>query len=286
MDRSWLFLILVLALGGCSDRSRKPLAVSCNAWIGYTPFLYMHEAGWLTDRPVRIVPVVSLLESVKLMESGVVDAIGGTQQEFRHLRRTMTVTPQMLLDRSLGADAVFANRPANALDARGVDVYLEVGSVNELLLDLFVRKFDLNASNWRKVNKDQFDISRLPMQQTPTVIVTYEPYLEDVERNGYVQVASSNDPELFIVDMLIARQGVDPDAVALLRTLYARAVDVLLRDPRGYYERIKGYLDGQSYGDFTAGLAHVAWLHGTPEPAVLNALNAQDLPVEALRHAY
>jgi hypothetical protein len=67
--------------------------------------------------------------------------MGGTQQEFEHLLQTMPVKPTFLLDFSNGADALFSNFTITQLKSthEKIDVYMEKGSANELMLNFFVK---------------------------------------------------------------------------------------------------------------------------------------------------
>jgi len=286
-----VFVLLLLLAAGCSKKDDTTLTISVNPWIGYTPLFYIMESGWLDDESIRILPVVSLSESMKLMESSMVEGIGGTQQELLHLNRTTRVVPVLLLDRSVGSDALFANRPVPVLQQSTgpIDVYLERGSVNEVLLKLFAQKYGLDPSRFRKIHRDQYSISRLPLQTEPTIIVSYEPYLEDIRQNGYDLLATSAQKGLYIIDMLLLRQNAaerHAEQLKTLQILISRAVAELRRDPKGYYERVKPYLDRQSYEGFQVSLEGIIWLFNAPGDDSVDALRQQQIPTEYLNHAY
>jgi len=258
----FLFSIFLIS---CTSNSKKQIDFVLNPWVGYTPFFYMYEKGWLDSDDIHIIPVTSLSESVKLFESGKANLIGATQQELKHLSHTADVLPFMLLDRSNGADAIFSNISLEKLKVltTPVNVLLELNSVNELLFDLFVKKNGLDISNFRLINTDQLSISRKILLEEPTILVTYEPYLSDVAENGYSIIADSNDEGLYILDILIIdsrMKSLYADELAALQSNFYKALKVLEADPKEYYETVKMYLDGQSYEEFLESLDGIKWM--------------------------
>ncbi|MEA2028958.1 MAG: hypothetical protein U9N49_08280, partial [Campylobacterota bacterium] len=266
-----LFLVffsffIFLGFGGCNSKPNKPLTIVVNPWIGYIPFFYMQESGWLENKNIKVSSVVSLIESVKMIESGMADAMGGTQIEFNHLNNVLQVEPYLFLDRSNGADAIFANRSIDEIKRlnKPIEVFLEKGSINELMLELFAKKYKLELSHFYIQNFDQYTISRLALQKDPIMIITYEPYLEDIKKNGYRMIANSNDEGFNIIDVLIVTQIAQKryqEELKLLHTLYRQAIQELQKDPQAFYEKIKVHLDGQSYDDFIGSIRGIEWIY-------------------------
>jgi len=170
---SFVILAIITAIG-CSLSISQPLRISTNLWIGYSPLFYIQQKGWLKEHNIEIVNVVSLSENMQMYESGLVHAFTGTQYEFKQMRKqTEDLEPTILLDRSLGGDVIMGNRDIETLQkAKTINVYLEIESVNKVLLDCFVELYGIDASVLHLINKDSDESSMLPMKDEPTLIMS------------------------------------------------------------------------------------------------------------------
>ncbi len=285
------FLLAWFALSACTEKKHEKFVIAVNPWIGYTPLLYIKESGWFDEYNIDVLHVISLSESVKLLESDMAQAIGGTQQEYLHLSRTMKTYPAILLDHSNGGDAIYASLDMAQIkgSTTPIHTYMETGTVNELLFDLFVKKYDLNSSMFIKNDLDQYSISKLRRDglDHDAMLISYEPYLGQIARNGFREVANSTDHELLIVDMLLVRDKYydkQRSQLEVINRLIGKALDDLHKDPRRYYQKIRRYLDNQSYEEFLESLKGICWIYSDSSMHI-DELIKQNLPTGNLLNA-
>ena len=286
-----LILILVLLMqSSCTSASREPLRIGTNLWIGYTPLFYANERGWLAEGNIRLINAVSLYESMQMFAVGNTDAFTGTQYEYHVQRRTHpSLLPVILLDRSRGGDIIMSNRDLDTLrkSDRPVDVWLEVDSVSQELFKAFVRAKDLEGKKYRFHNLDPESISELPLQKTPAMLVTYEPYDDPLRSRGYRELCNSADPTLHfqIIDALYVPKEVLENRhkeLAALNRAIARALRDLHKDPRAFYGYIKNYLHGEDYAHFRDSMERIEWIYGQRRRPFLEKVQALGLPVKSL----
>ncbi|MGD9808149.1 MAG: hypothetical protein AB7E76_09465 [Deferribacterales bacterium] len=168
----------VFFIYGCGNHNESKLRISLNSWIGYSPVYYVKEKGWM-DSEIEFHSVVSLEESVKMFQAGITDGFCGTQYEYRHsnLLKESTV-PVILIEVSKGGDVVLSNfdiTDKDNLHGR-IDVYLELQTINSIIFQRFVEKYDLGDCELNLINMNQFNISKLQPAADKLIMVTYEPY--------------------------------------------------------------------------------------------------------------
>ena len=285
-----ILLAVLFFVSACSLTPSKPLRISANLWIGYTPLFYIKERGWLEGKNIELVNVVSLYENMQMYAVGNADAFTGTQYEYHVQRQTHpTLTPVLLLDRSRGGDIVMANRdlPTLRKSDHPIDVWLEVDSVSQELFRAFIRAKNLEGKKYRFHNLDPESISKLPLKKSPTILVTYAPYDNPLRERGYREVATTADPALDfqIIDALYTD---DEDLrhfhkeLATLNRLIARALHDLRKDPKTYYHYVQHYLQGEDYPRFLESLATIEWIYAKRDKRFLESLQNMGLPTDHL----
>lgn len=288
---AFVLLFVGLILASCSHSGQKPIVISTNAWVGYSPLFYAREMGWLKESKIELISVVSLGESMHLYDAGASDVFTGTQHEFEKQREQYPdLIPIILFDRSNGGDAVMSNRSIEELcrSKEAIDVYMEIDSVNEELMNYFVAKYGISKSRLKLHNRVQDEIQL--MTNTPSagavLIVTYDPYNMTLEKNGFSEVASTRDNnDLFVVDAMYARSSLyyaNKKQFEKLNAVMARSIDALKKDPRGYYTKVKPYLDNPTYEEFVHMLQNIEWIHGKPSPQLQERLNEIQFPTKEL----
>ncbi|HSR74496.1 MAG TPA: hypothetical protein VLL31_06595, partial [Sulfurovum sp.] len=127
---------------------------------------YIQQKGWLKEHNIEMVNVVSLSESMQMYESGFVNAFTGTQYEFERMKKKVPdLEPIILLDRSLGGDLIVGNRDIETLQkAQKINVYLEIDSINKVLLECFAEHYGIDPSVLHLINKDSDESSMLAMK--------------------------------------------------------------------------------------------------------------------------
>lgn len=281
-----LLLLISFIFTSCNDSNDKKLTIAVNPWIGYTPLIYIKESGWIKDKNIDIVNVISLFESVKMLESDMIHAIGGTQQEYDILSNTVKAVPVFIIDRSFGADAIFSNLSVDELKNTllTIDVYMELGTINELLFNLFVKKYHLEKSTFNLIDLDQFSISKIKNKNIkPKILVSYEPYLADIKANGFKRLDDTRSIELIVVDsLLITPKYIKTYSKELkeLNILFKNALTNLKNNPKEYYTKIRSHLNNQSYEEFLESLEGIEWIYKTTPRKMIDELKKQNLETE------
>jgi NitT/TauT family transport system substrate-binding protein len=284
--------LLCLPLFGCeSSPTQDPLKIVANAWIGYSPLFFAKEKGWLEPLNIKVVHVVSLGESMQLYEVGSAQAFTGTQYEYAQVRdKDPTLIPVILFDRSFGADMVMSNRSVAQLQQeRGqIDVYLEIDSVNQLILSDFVQRNNVPSKDINFINRDQAGISTLDAARLtrPTLIITYVPYNSELKRHGFMEIGNTRSSlDLLVVDALYTKQATFSDNKARFQKLKQtvdRAIEFLNENPREYHRLVSPYLGELPYDDFREGLQGIRWLNADIEPQIAARMSESGFPASDL----
>lgn len=293
--RIWSFVLLFLIAGiaGVYYYVSKPIEISkirisSNPWVGFTPFIYAQEKGWLEKTPFHFVWLVDLTDNARLYERGFTQGFTATQYELFQFKNKDDIKPVFLIDRSYGADAIVSNRSIGELqkEKKNVDVYLEQGTLNDDFFNAFVAEKGLKEVRFHKINASQKSISTLAPTKSPVIIISYQPYLSGLLKKGFQPIASTSTMQsFFVIDALFVNQDIingNEKEFAHLKELFALGVERLQHDPHEYYETIKGYLEGQSYDEFMATTTQIKWLHKKNEDNAVGYLDAQQVKTDRL----
>jgi len=256
------FLIFFLILfNGCSKK--EELKIAANTWIGYTPLFYADAKGWLKGEKIKLIHTVSLNESLQLYNENLIHALACTQYEAKIADKKLY--PVILLDKSYGADMVMSNFSLKELkNFPEIDVYLEIDSVNSLLLDSFVKTYDINKTKLKIHNSDQVQIV-VKKYKNPVIVVTYSPYAAKLSAKGFKILASTKTSSALIV--LDAVFSDDKNIkkhygqFLKLKKFIMTALDDLHKNPKYFFTVVQPYLGyDYKYEDFTKDLDKIKWL--------------------------
>lgn len=269
MFKKLLFsFVIVLLFTSCSLENKEKLRISATTWIGYTPLFYAKEKGWLEPLNIKLLNVVSLSENMYLYKAGNADAYVGTQYEYNFLANTTnSLIPVILFDKSNGGDVVMGNLDIEEFQNKNtpIDVYLEMDSINSILFEEFIKKYNLQNKQFNYINKDQAFISRLSNLENPTIIITYVPYNISLEKHGFKELASTkNNPDLLIVDALFMQKDKflqNRETFIELKKLIDKSITNLENDPKEFYQTINSYLPNTNYEEFMKSLDDIIWLN-------------------------
>jgi NitT/TauT family transport system substrate-binding protein len=270
---------------GCGNHNESKLRISLNSWIGYSPVYYVKEKGWM-DSEIEFHSVVSLEESVKMFQAGITDGFCGTQYEYRHsnLLKESTV-PAILIDISKGGDVVLSNFDITDKDTLegSIDVYLEIQTINSVIFQKFIEKYDLGGCELNLKNTNQFNISKLQPDADKLIIITYEPYSTGLIKKGFTQAADSESLNMLVVDGIFFKTEKYAQRQSLLKKLRLnldRALDVLKNDPMEYYITVLPYLDGLTYDEFFESLGEIEWVSGEIGDSLKKGLDVIGMPYD------
>ena len=291
LKKYFLFLVFVLLFTSCSSTPENRLKISATTWIGYTPLFYAKEKGWLKEFNIKLLNVSSLSENMYLYEAGNSDAYVGTQYEYGILsKKDTTLKPIIMFDRSNGGDIIMSNMDINELQIseKKIDAYLEIDSINNTLLKSFIKKHSLNIESINYINKDQAQIAHLKTTKNmhPTIIITYAPYNLALEKNGFVEVASTKDDlDLIVVDAMFTTSkvfGLHQRQFKELKKMIDKSVVSLHKDPKEFYNTIKPYMLEMTFDEFQNTLGDIVWINKGLSPELQRNLNHDYFPTRDL----
>ncbi|MDY0123077.1 hypothetical protein [Sulfurimonas sp.] len=292
MLRRVAFIILgALLFISCSSEYNHKLKISATTWIGYTPLFYAKEMGWLEPLNIKLLNVSSLSENMYLYKAGNSDAYVGTQYEYNILsKEDSTLIPVMLFDKSHGGDVIMSNRTLDELtnSSDKIDVYLEMDSINYTLLEDFIKKSGINEERINYINEDQATISTLKsiISDKPTIVVTYSPYDAEIQKKGFIKIASTKDKfDLLVVDAMFTTKKVLSEHRGQfegLKKAVDRAVVELHKNPREFYEKVKPYILEIKYDEFRESLENIIWINESMSQKLKDRIKKEDFPIEDL----
>lgn len=262
----------------CSPSTeRKPIVLSADLWIGHAPIFYAHAQGWLKEANIQLLHTQSIGESVKQFESGAADLIATTGYEFLHLKKTHPdFTACIIHDKSYGGDVIVANRSLEELHKSDeiIELYLEPKTLNEEMWQYFMEFEGFPKERFRVAPKTQEEMSRLKTSasEPPVMAVTFNPYDLPMMKNGFVQIASTKDSRYLIVDGIHAKRAFiqeHKEQVIQLKAAMERAMKVYEKDPKGFYEKVKPYLNNPEYDEFQAMVKNIEWIFPYPSEEIL-----------------
>ena len=117
------------------------------------------------------------------------------------------------------------------------------------------------------------------------MLVTYEPYVSQLEKLGFTKVDSTKDLGLLVLDALFVKRTVletEQERFRQLKGFLERALERLETDPEEYYRTVAPYLDNQGYDDFAASLGEIRWLLRQVPPEERKALEAHKIPTDRI----
>jgi len=280
---------LYLLLSACFKQTEyERLKISSTTWIGYVPLFYAKEKQWLDGYNIKLTQVVSLSENMYLYEAGNTDAYVGTQYEYQLLSKKMPeLKPVLFFDRSNGGDMILANQSIEALkQAQQIEAYLELDSINYVLLQDFIEKHQITAQIQYN-NKDQAEISVMKAQpDNNTLVVSYDPYHYQLQKNGFKEIASTaNIDDLMVVDALFTSQAALDKHQAqflALKKMVNDALAVLKADPDAFYQTIKPHLRGIRYEEFLKSLTKIMWLEPPISEKLMQRIQTSGLPTDGV----
>ena len=276
------FVVFLLILFNGCDKT-KEISIAANEWIGYAPLFLANEKGWLKKEKIRLIRTVSLGESLDLYQNGLVEGLAATNYEYKKIKDK--VSPVILLDKSYGGDKILSNYPLKRLKkARHINVYLEINSVNSLLLEYFIKKHGIKKNKLSLHNADQQEIIKNTYDmKKPIVVITYSPYDFLLQKRGFKEILSTKtDNGILIIDALfINKKYIGKKRFKKLKKYIDYAILEIQTDPKKAYEEIKYYYSDYSYEKFKEDLKNIKWIN-SPSPKLLKKLQNAGVEMEKL----
>lgn len=280
-------LFLSLIFTSCEYKSDKKLKISTTTWVGYTPLFYAKEKKWLEPLNIKLLNVVSLSENMYLYKAGNSDAYVGTQYEYSFLsQEDKSLLPIMMFDKSYGGDIVLGNLSIKEFQdtQEEIDAYLEMDSINSILLQDFIKIYKLENKKINYINEDQAYISSIDYKNVikPTLIITYIPYDNILKKHGFKELSSTKDGlDLLVVDAMFTNKKVfmeNRDRFLALKNLVNKAIINLNENPKEFFDTIKDYLPNTNYEEFKSSLNDIVWINTNMSEELINRLRQSDFP--------
>ena len=283
-------LFVVLSFSSCVEDNKK-IKITTSTWIGYAPLFYAKEKNWLEPLNIKLLNVVSLSENMYLYKAGNADAFVGTQYEYNFLlQEDKTLIPIIIFDKSNGGDMILSNLTLDELSKinKEIDAYLEIDSVNSILLNDFIRSNNLQDKKINYINEDQSNISRLKANEinNPTIIVTYTPYNNILEKNSFRELSSTKkSDDLLIIDGMYVKKDFyyeNKETFVKLKKLVDDSIINLQNNPKEFYNTVKPYLTNISYEEFLSSLNDIIWLNKDIPTNILEKLDNSNFKTKDL----
>jgi NitT/TauT family transport system substrate-binding protein len=271
--KSWMSVAVgvALILTGCNTASRyeAPLVVSTDTWIGAAPLYYAHAKGWLKEANIEMLQTDSIDENLRLYDKNASDVITGTEHEYLRLKKIHNdIIPIIIYDRSYGGDVVFSNNTIEQLkqSKEKIDVFLELDTVGEDMLDYFIAEHNLTHEQFNVYNRSQEEIENIDNSNVkkPLLCVTYNPHDLVLKKRGLQEVASSKNDAYVVVDSFMTSRKTyvqHKEQLQTLAMLMKKAVASYHDDPKLFYMTVKPYLNSPSFEEFEQMSTHIQWIN-------------------------
>ena len=256
-------ILFIMFFIGCSVNNDKKIVILANEWIGYAPLFYIQKKGYLKEDNIEIFKTISLGESVDLYQNGLGDGLAATQYEYSLLRNK--IIPIALIDKSNGADVIMSNLSIEKLKKQSkIYVFLELHSVNSILLNQFLKIYQIPKNRIYIKNLDQQEIVDYDYDfKKPLLIITYAPYDDMLKKRGFKIVDSTKNTKYLVVDALFIDKKYKNDSrIKKLKKYLFIAINEIQKHPKKVYDEIKTYYLNYSYEDYLNDLENIKWING------------------------
>lgn len=238
-----LVLCMVSAwLAGCGPASPPaPWRIAVNPWVGYEPLVLAQETGTLPPA-MRVVELASNTETKRAFRNGLIELAALTLDEALRLAdEGEALHIVAVLSDSAGADAVLARadvaarlkRPATAPPAatpapnrprqsavqagpQRLRIGLERTALGELMLAHWLEHQRLSLAEVQPIHIEAADHEAALSNREVDVLVTFEPMKTRLEQSGAVNLLDTRSLPGEVVDVLVARPGLDASRLAAL----------------------------------------------------------------------
>ena len=239
-------LLLASLLFACSSTSRS-LQIASHIWPGYELVFLAQREGWLPEDQVRLVETRSATDSIEALKAGTVDGAMLTLDEVLRARdEGVDLQVVLVVDESAGADALLVRPGIDTLaDLAGKRIGVEETAVGELMLNAMLKQAGLTRDNVSIVSVTSDLHATYWAAGRLDAVVTYEPIVAELERQGGRNVFDSRQLPDMIFDVLAIRSDVInqyDESVYTLVMAHFTALDHLRQNPQDAAYRMAGHL--------------------------------------------
>ncbi len=211
------------ALGGLTAcGSSQPLRIASEKWCGYQFMFLAQQEGWLPKSGLELRETGFASDSVVALKQGQVDGAALTLNEVLLLRdQGMPLSVVTVFDFSAGADVVLVKPAISRLaDLKGQRIGVEATSLGVVMLSKVLEAAGLHRGDVTVINMDEDHLAAWDSANMDAVL-TYEPALSRLQKQGLVNIYDSRKLPLVIVDVLAVRPEAAERHAEALRALIA-----------------------------------------------------------------
>ncbi|MDN7124257.1 hypothetical protein J6I90_05135 [Pseudidiomarina sp. 1APP75-32.1] len=286
MMRFILSCLVSFTLLGCSP-PKDDVVIVGNSWLGAMPVYTLAAVD-----PELIPPglkTVMLASDVSVMRMLGNEAVSGAFVTLDNALSVNTVTDgdyciAMVLDRSMGADAVLVQNDWQPQAKEPITVGLEDSTIARYMLSRWLTLHDLNMT-------DVTTRILLPTQHLDAfserkvdAIITYQPFIEKLRESGAKVIFDSSHPDVSVVDILILHKAAWPRAKSLVQqlkqSLWPQALAQLREREQEFWQGLIE-LTGSSAEELEKALEGVHFVTLPEQPSALERVLQQDMPATA-----
>lgn len=212
-------LAFVPVLQACSP-PLSPMRVGSIVFPGYEFIFLAREMGWLDERQVRLIELLSNTDALRALAAGQLEAAQLTLDEMLSARADgIDLKVALILDVSDGADVVLARPPLTLRQLEGRRIAVEDSAGGAIMLSALLAAAGLSIE---QVNKVSYTLDRsvnFYREQRADFVITVEPWASHIERLGAQRIFDSRRIPNRIVDVLAVRADAMRSHAAALRRL-------------------------------------------------------------------
>lgn len=225
-----------LGLAGCTPRP-EPLRLGAQVFPAYELLFLARALGRLPEPLVRLVEMPSASASLRALASGALEGACLTLDEVLAARdRGLSLTAVLVLDQSMGADALVARPGLGSLAAlRGRRIGVEQTAVGAVMLDAALQHAGLTPGDVRLMALSVDEHEAAFVSGRVDALVTYEPTLVRLQAAGATVLFSSREVPGRVLDVLAVRApfiGSHASAVATAVEAHLQARDAFVAAPQ------------------------------------------------------
>lgn len=183
-----------------------PLRLGSIVFPGYEFIFLAREMGWLDERQVRLIELLSNTDALRALASGQIEAATLTLDEMLSARADgVDLKAVLILDVSEGADVVLARPPLTLRDLEGRRIAVEDSAGGVIMLSSVLAAAGLRIAQVRKISYTLDRSLGFYAEGQADFVITAEPWASQIERLGARRVFDSRSIPGRIVDVLAVR---------------------------------------------------------------------------------
>lgn len=184
-------LAVAPALMACSP-PMPPMRMGSIVFPGYELIFLAREMGWLDERQVRLVELLSNTDALRALAAGQLEAAQLTLDEVLSARADgIDLKVVLILDVSDGADVVLARPPLTLRQLEGRRIAVEDSAGGAIMLSAVLAAAGLRVE---QVNKVSYTLDRsvdFYKQKRADFVITVPPWAGQIEQLGARRVFDS-----------------------------------------------------------------------------------------------